>query len=187
MESSYQPSFKEKFIAAMFIWKMTLSDLAVLTLVFLLVCWVPIANIGFFAGYTRSILKVARGEGRAEVGDIFKAWDCFGNLLVYVILLVIASAILHLVPVLGALATLALGVVAAPGLYAIIDGKLGTVDAIKWSIQTIQAKPADWVLAFIAGYFISMLGLVLLGIGIILTLPLGTLILVQQYESAKPA
>ncbi len=187
MESTYQPSFKEKLVAALFIWKMNLSSLVVLTLVFLLVAWIPLANIGFIAGYIRAILKVARGEGPAQVSDLFNAWDCFGNLLVYVIVLIIAGAVLSIIPLLGQLAIMALSFVAMPGLYAIVDGKFNAADAAKWSLAAIQANPVEWLLAFIVGHLLTMVGMILLGIGIILTMPLGSLLQVQQYESAKPA
>ena len=184
--SSYKSSFGDQFNASLIIWKMNLGDLAILSLVLLLVIWIPIANIGFIAGYARSVLKVSRGEGRAEVGDLFNAWDCFGNLLVYIILLVVASAILSVVPLLGSLASLALGFVAVPGMYLIIDRKANFGDAFKWGIASIQARPADWLLSYIVGMVVSGIGALLLFVGIILTMPLGTLILAMQYESAKP-
>jgi ribosomal protein L37AE/L43A len=182
-----QDNFGELFTAALGLWKANLGDLAVLTLVFMLVIWIPIANIGFIAGYTRSVLKVARGQGKAEVGDLFNAWDCFGNLLVYVVLLIIAGAILHFVPVLGSIAAIVLGFVAMPGMYAIIDGRRGTIDAFKWSLATIQADMINWLLVYIVSYVITMAGLIVFVIGAILTMPLGMLISLQQYERVKPA
>lgn len=186
--ASYKSGFGDQFNAALIIWKMSLGDLAVLTLVLMLLIWIPIANIGFLAGYIRAILKVARGEGRAEVGDLFKAWDCFGNLLVYVVLVAIASVVLNLVPLLGALASAALGFVAFPGLYLIVDRNRNFTDAFKWGISAIQANPGDWLLAYLIGLIVSGIGSLLLFIGIILTMPLGSLIFCQQYEnSSKPA
>ncbi len=175
------------FATALGYWKTNLSDLAVLTLVFMLVAWIPVANIGFITGYIRSILKVLRGQGRAEVGDLFNAWDCFGNLLVYMILLIIASAILHLVPVLGSLASMALGFAAMPGMYAIIDAKKGLAEAVQWSIATIQADLVNWLLAYVVGNALALAGFMLLIIGGVLTLPLGAMINALQYERVKPA
>lgn len=185
--ANIQGDFGEQFNAALNLWKANLSDLAVMTLVLMLVIWVPFANIGFIAGYTRSVLKVARGQGKAQVGDLFNAWDCFGNLLVYLILFIIAMMILHLVPILGSLASLVLGFVVMPGMYAIIDGKRSPVDAFKWSLQTIQADLVNWLLAYVVGQAITMVGIFLLLIGVILTMPLGTLILLRQYDRVKPA
>lgn len=49
------------------LWTGNFGNLLVLSLVFALVAWIPVANIGFLAGYTRAVLKVARG-GKAEPG-----------------------------------------------------------------------------------------------------------------------
>ena len=179
--------FGALFNGALNLWKANLGDLAVMTLVFMLVVWIPIANIGFITGYTRSILKVARGQGKPQVGDIFNAWDCFGNLLVYLIVLIVASMILSIVPILGTLASMALGFAAMPGMYAIIDGKCGIVDGAKWGLGSIQANLTDWLLAYVVGYVISMAGLVLLLVGVILSAPLGGLITAMQYDRVKPA
>lgn len=184
--ASYQSNFGDQFNASLIIWKMNLADMAVLTLVLLLVSWIPVANIGFFAGYARSILKVMRGEGRAQVGDLFNAWDCFGNLLVYALILFVTSAVLNVVPVLGALASAAVGFAAFPGFYLIIDRKSNFADAIKWSISTIQAKPVDWLLTYIVGMVVSGIGALLLFVGVILTMPLGALVMAQQYDNNKP-
>ncbi len=178
--------FGELIGGALKLWQANLGDLAVLTLVFILVVWIPIANIGFIAGYIRSLIKVARGQGKAEVGDLFKAWDCFGNLFIYLLLLLVAAIVLHIVPLLGSLASMALGFAAMPGVYAIIDGKLRSIAAFKWSLETIRANVVNWLLAYLAGYVIAMAGLVLLFIGVILSAPLGLLILIRQYERVKP-
>jgi hypothetical protein len=181
-----QADFGELFITSMNVWKANLADLVILTLVFILVVWIPIANIGFIAGYTRSLIKVARGQGRPQVGDLFNAWDCFGNLLLYFILNLIAVVILHFVPILGSLAAMAYGFIVAPGLYAIIDNKRTALDAYKWSLETIQADFVNWLLAYLVGNVIACAGLIVLFVGIIVTAPFGALINIFQYERVKP-
>jgi hypothetical protein len=182
-----QADFGELFITSMNVWKANFADLVILTLVFMLVVWIPIANIGFIAGYTRSLMKVARGQGRPQVGDLFNAWDCFGNLLLYFILNLIAVVILHFVPLVGSLASMALGFIVAPGLYAIVDNKCGAIDAYKWSLESIQANFVNWLLAYLVGNFIICAGLIALFVGVIVTAPFGALIFIHQYERVKPA
>ena len=179
--------FGAMFNAAFSTWKENLGDLVVLTLVFCLICWIPIANIGFIAGYTRSLLKVARGEGRAQVGDLFKAWDCFSSLFVFLLINLIIVIVLHFIPVLGTLASLALGFVMVPGGLLIIDKGRGVSDAISWCFSTIQVDFVNWLLAYLVGNVIIAAGAVVFFIGIILTAPLGQLIIIQQYERVKPA
>jgi uncharacterized membrane protein len=168
-------------------WKANLADLVILTLVFMLVVWIPIANIGFIAGYTRSLMKVARGQGKPQVGDLFNAWDCFGNLMVFFILNLIAMLILHFVPIVGSLASMAFGFIVAPGMYAIIDNKCGAIDSYKWSFESIQADFVNWLLAYLVGNVIACTGMIALFIGVIVTAPLGALIYINQYERVKPA
>lgn len=181
-----QADFSAMFGVAVRIWKENLADLVILTLVFLLVVWIPIANIGFIAGYTRSLLKVARGRGKPLVGDLFNAWDCFGNLFLFFLINIIAGVVLHCVPFFGSLASIALGFVVLPGAFLIIDRGTGTVDAYKWSFATIQADFVNWLLAYLVGNVILFGGVVALFIGIIFTAPLGQLIFIQQYERVKP-
>jgi len=168
------------------IWKENLGDLVILTLVFLLICWIPIANIGFIAGYTRSLLKVARGEGKARVGDLFNAWDCFANLFIFVIINLIIMIVLHFVPVLGTLAAFALGFVTVPGAFLIIDKGRSFSDAYSWCIETIQADFVNWFIVYLVGNIIIAAGFVVILIGVILTAPLGQLFIIQQYERVKP-
>jgi hypothetical protein len=185
--TSQSADFGAMFNAALSTWKENLGDLVVLTLVFCLICWIPIANIGFIAGYTRSLLKVARGEGKAQVGDLFKAWDCFAALFVFLLINLIIVIVLHFIPVLGTIASLALGFVMVPGGLLIIDKGRGVSDAFSWCFSTIQADFVNWLLAYLVGYVIIGAGAVLFLIGIILTAPLGQLIIIQQYERVKPA
>jgi len=190
-DSQPTPTAPQADFAAMFgkaarIWKENLADLVLLTLVFMLVVWIPIANIGFISGYGRSLFKVARGQGKARVGDLFHAWDCFGNLFLFLLLNFIVAFVLQFVPFLGGLASIALGFVVFPGALLIIDKGTGTIDAFKWCFETIQADFANWLLAYVAGNVIIFGGMVALFIGIILTAPLGQLIFIQQYERMKP-
>jgi len=185
--TSGQSDFAELFTSAVNVWKANLVDLIVLSLVFMLVVWIPIANVGFISGYTRSLLKVARGQGRAQVGDLFNNWDCFANLLAYLVLNLVAMVVLHFVPIIGPLAAMVLGFFVAPGMYAIIDKDFGVIEAYKWSFESIQANFVNWLLAYLVGNVISCAGMIALFVGIIVTAPLGGLIYIQQYEKVKPA
>src|SRR5512133_4056502 len=162
-----QADFGELFITSLNLWKSNLMDLVILTLVFMVVVWIPFANIGFIAGYTRSLMRLVRGQGRPQIGDLFNAWDCFGNLLLYFILNLIVAVILHFVPIVGSLASIAFGFMVTPGLYAIIDNRCGAMDAYKWSFESIQANFVNWLLAYLVGNVVACAGLIVLFIGII--------------------
>lgn len=186
--SAQQPvdDFGVAFNTVVNLWKNNLTDLILITLVFLLICWIPVVNIGFITGYTRSLTRVVRGLGRPAVGDLFNAWDCFGSLFIYLFLCLIASVILHFVPVIGSIASLALGFLATPGIFAIIDRKIDVTDAVKWSIDTIQNDFINWVLAYMVGTAIMVAGFLALVVCAVVTVPFGQLLLIRQYEQTKP-
>jgi uncharacterized membrane protein len=163
------------------LWKDNLGDLTLLSLVFLLVCWIPVANVGFIAGYTRALLKVTRG-GKAQVGDIFSSWDCFGNLFVYLLLLLLAIFVLGHIPFFGAIATYVLYIAVTPGIYVVIDRNMKALDAVSWSFSLMQADFISWMLVVLIGSILSSVGIIALGIGVVLTLPWGYLAIIQQYE-----
>ena len=177
-----QADFATLFNYAVKIWKENLADLVLLTLVFMVVVWIPIANIGFIAGYARSLLKVARGQGKAQVGDLFNAWDCFVPLFLFVLINLVIGIVLHSVPFFGSLASIALGFVVLPGAFLIIDRGTQPMDAYKWCFETIQADFVNWLLAYVVGNVIIFGGFLALVVGVIFTAPLGQLIFIQQYE-----
>ncbi len=185
--------FGAAFSNATNLWKDNLGDLILPSLVFCLVAWVPIANIGFIAGYNRSLLAFKRTGKKPEVGDIFNSWDCFVNLLLYllipfgafVVLFIISSIMGKLIGILGALfgfvLMLAIPVAAlalSPGLYTVIDKNIAPMDALKWSIRTVQKDPVNWLLTVLIGGIIGSLFA-------IITLPWGQLIVISQYEARK--
>ena len=161
-----------------------MGSLIVLTLVLLLVCWIPIANIGFFAGYYRSLLKTMRG-GKSEVGDLFNAWDCFGQLFLLIIIVGIPLALVGLIPILGWIVIIVAAFFVAPAPYAVVDKGLGAIDALKWGIGAFKANIGNWILCIIVGGIRSEVGAIALGIGVIVTMPWGIMIILNQYESQK--
>ncbi len=166
------------------IWKSNMNSLVLISLVFLLVCWVPIANFVFFAGYLRALLKTVRGE-KVEIADIFKAWDCFAQIFIYSIIAIVLGFILGLIPLLGSLLTLALSVVVMPGLFMVVDQGMNAFDAYKWSFGALKADLGNWILVVIVGGLIASVGAIAFVIGLIFTLPFGYLLMVQQYEKQK--
>ncbi len=49
----------------------------------------------------------------------------------------------------------------------------------------IQANFVSWLLAYMVGSIVFCTGAILFGIDIILTAPLGNLIIIQQYDNVK--
>ncbi len=165
------------------LWTGNIGSLIVVSLVFLLVCWIPIANFAFIAGYIRAILKVARG-GTAEVGDIFGAWDCFVQILIYILIIAVV-ALINLIPILGTLVYLVFAFLVYPGMFKVIDQNAPAIESMKWSIGAFKAAIGNWLLAIIVGSILMSLGGIVIGIGMIVTMAWGYLLMALQYESQK--
>lgn len=165
-------------------WKDNLSDLAVVTLVMLLLGVIPFANIAFLAGYLRALLKAARGE-KPVVRDLFTAWDCFAPMLVYVVIVVVVMLGVHFIPIFGTVINVLISIVITPGLYAIVDQKMEALDAFKWSFDVIKRNFTRWMLVVLIGGILSSVGAIGVFIGLILTMPWGNMIIALQYERDK--
>ncbi|HEY6838497.1 MAG TPA: zinc ribbon domain-containing protein, partial [Geobacteraceae bacterium] len=126
------------------------------------------------------------GQGKPQIGDLFNAWDCFVPLFLFVLINIIVAIVLHSVPFFGSLATIALGFVVLPGAFLIVDRGAQPLEAYKWCIETIQADFVTWLVAYLVGNVITFAGFLALVVGVLFTAPLGQLIIIQQYERAKP-
>jgi hypothetical protein len=176
--------FGALFNRAATLWKDNLGDLVLFSLVFILVGWIPIVNAAFFAGYTRGLLSLTRG-GKLKNSDIFSAWDFFGNTLGYGIIFIATMIVAGFVPFFGHLVQLIVIIFGTPGFYPVIDRNMNAIDAIRWSIATVQRHFAPWVLAVLVSGILGSLGMLVFFVGIIVTLPFGTLLVIQQYEIYK--
>lgn len=182
--ASVDEDFGTQVSRATSIWKDNLGDLVLFTLVFALVGWIPIVNAAFIAGYIRGLLFLTRG-GKPKAHDIFSAWDCFGNALAYCLILLAAVIIASVIPFFGPAAQFAVTVFGTPGLYRVIDRNMNAIDAVKWSICSVQRHFIPWLLTVLVGGILGSIGLIALLVGVIVTLPWGTLIVIQQYERVR--
>jgi hypothetical protein len=176
--------FGAQFNRATALWKDNIGDLILFTLVFMLVGWIPILNAAFFAGYTRGLIALNRGV-KPKTGDIFSAWDCFGNALGYCLILLAAVIVTGFIHFVGPIAQFAICLFGTPGFFAVVDRNMNVIDALKWSFTTVQRHFLPWLLVILVGGVIGSFGLIVFLIGIIVTLPWGDLLIIQQYEKVK--
>lgn len=182
--ASGDEDFAQKFNTATQLWKDNLGQLALFTLVFMLVGWIPILNAVFFAGYYRGLINLSRG-GELHISDIFSAWDCFGNALAYLILLTASVIAACIIPFFGHVAQFAVAVFGAPGLFLVADRNVNAIDAVRWSINSVQKHFLAWLLAVLVGGLLGWTGLLFFVVGAILTMPWGVLLLIRQYEAVR--
>jgi Fe2+ transport system protein B len=134
-------------------------------------------------GYFRALLKTMRGE-KAEIGDLFNAWDAFGQVFLYFIILLVVGLI-NLIPILGTIVYIVFFFFAYPGLLKVIDGGTGAIDAMKWGFKAFKAAIGNWILVVIVGGIFAGIGGIAIGIGVIVTLPWGYFMILKQYECQK--
>ena len=176
---------KSVFMTSFGLWKQNMGQLVILTLLLLLLCWIPLVNLVLCAGYVRCILRLCRGE-QFETADMFRAWDCFVPLLTYAVILVLASILLSIIPIVGIPVASVLSAIAMPGFIAVTEHRLGAIDAFKWSFNTLLDDPVGWLIALVLSSVLSSLGALFFGLGALFTLPLAAIIYTSQYLKHLP-
>ncbi|HOJ77540.1 MAG TPA: hypothetical protein PLZ08_06545 [Bacillota bacterium] len=111
--------------------------------------------------------------------------DTFIVALICVAVLIVVG-ILNFIPLIGQLICLAvgpvIGIVLTFSLILVIEQNIKPMDAIKQSIEYVKTNPVNlWLYALVMG-IISGIGTIACGIGVYLTLPIGTIGLALAYE-----
>ena len=176
---------RELFTGSFRLWKQSLGSLVVLTLLLLVLAWIPLLNLVMAAGYCRYILHLCRNE-TAETSELFRAWDCLIPLLIYSIVLVAISFVLMIIPIVGVIIATLLTSITLPGFIAIVDQRMGVIDALQWSVSTILDDPIGWGFTLLCSIILTSLGTLLFGLGALFTIPLATIIFIQQYLRHQP-
>ncbi len=182
--ASVDKDFGIQLSAATRLWKDNLGDIVIFTLAFTLVGWIPLVNAAFIAGYTRGLLSLTRGV-KPRTGDIFTAWNFFGNTLAYCLILLVAVIVAGFIPFFGRVAQFAVALFGTPGLYHVVDRDVNAIDGITWSIRSVQKHFLPWLLSVLVGGILGSVGLIAFLVGVIVTLPWGILVIIQQYERVK--
>ena len=144
------------------------------------------------AGLALVILQLLDGKvPPPEAGNVFKGFDYFLQSFLFVVIwgigLVIGSAILGAIPVVGQLASLAFAYAAQAflmfGLFLIVDREMEWLPASTLSINTVKSNFWPFFgLSAIAG-IIGSVGVIACGIGVVLTIPIQGCILAVAYRS----
>jgi len=166
-------------------WRDNVGPLTLLTILFCLLAWIPLLNIALSAGYVRYLLKLSRGE-QTELGELFRSWDCFLPTLLYAIVLSVGYFLISLLPLFGVLLATALVLITLPGYVAVVENRMDVTTAFQWSTDTLRSDPLNWAIVLISCSFLFSLGALFFGLGLLITLPLATLIFISQYLRHQP-
>jgi predicted RNA-binding Zn-ribbon protein involved in translation (DUF1610 family) len=143
-------------------------------------CFIPVAYLGqwFIAcGLNRMMLNIARGD-QAAIGDLFSGgkylWRMAGSSIVFG-LMVLVGFICLIIP--GIILSLMFCTYA----YTLVDEDSPGIDCLWQTKKYTSGNLGTIFVLFLAVFGINMLGICALGIGMIFTIPLTTLMLAVAY------
>lgn len=134
----------------------------------------PVLTARFFVG-----IKKLDQSGTVEIGDFF---DAFDNWLQLFLFYIVASLVISLGFILLFFPGLWLAVGISFGYPLIVFAKLEFWDAIKTSVKLVTKKWFHFFVLAIVLILINLLGLLLLGIGLFITLPYTFATLYSAYK-----
>ena len=177
--------FKKHFERA---WNLTLKYIVPLILMTIVMAIVSFFTFGILApvtmaGYFQSILLMIREDREPEIMDIFSQMRLFFPLLIFGIIVFLATMIgffLFVLP--GIIISVGVSFICLYMLPLMTDKKLRIMDAIKESYNaTIKGKVAEHIVVFILFIGICSVGYTVF-IGFLFTQPLASILLISVYH-----
>ncbi|TNU76590.1 hypothetical protein FH969_02495 [Miniimonas arenae] len=144
-----------------------------IVLYFFVFAAVFLAQIGLINGY----LTIADGQ-RAALGTFF-TFRNIGAALLAVLLIAVVSAVLSIVPVIGSIAVAFFTVFA---LYFVVDRNQDAISGIRSAATLAIQNPAQTLLLIVVTYLLNVVGALVCGVGLLVTVPLAGLATVYLYR-----
>jgi len=138
-------------------------------------------SVGFFLVVRRLIQN---DPIKPQPGDVFKGFDFFVQALVLFVICMAATFLLCLIPVVGHIASLAVGSVMMWGILFVAYQKLSAVEALKKIFGYLQS--GEFTVPFFYGILVSIisgLGVLACVVGIFFTIPLSYCMMACCYET----
>lgn len=172
------------------------ENVGLLILSSLVVVILSSVTVGILAGPMMGGLMIItlrlydKGEPKPEFGHVFKGFNYFLHtflfVLVWGVLLFVASLILSLIPCIGQLASLFVVFVAEAlllfGLFLIVDRRMEFWQASIESYTRVKSNFWPFLGFTVLASIIGSIGFIICGIGIIVTLPIQVCILTVAYR-----
>lgn len=137
------------------------------------------------------VRRKLRGEGQIDIGQVFNiGFEKFLPTFVLVFIPTLIVGILCLIPVIGAIIGIVVGGLLGPfwviALHYVMEENMDFMDAGKKSVDILMKNPMMfWLFGLVAG-IISGIGSIACGIGVIVTMPVGFVMLALMVESIFP-
>ena len=177
------------------------ENFGILVLASIFVVVLSVVTVGILAGpmiagLSMLILELVRKKApKPEAGKVFKGFDYFLNSFLFVLVwglsILIGSAILGIIPVIGQLASIFFAYAAQAflmfGFFLIVDRQMDFKTASLDSIDTVKSNFWPFFgLSAVAG-IIGSIGAIAFGIGIVFTVPIQGCILAVAYRDVYGA
>jgi uncharacterized membrane protein len=131
------------------------------------------------AGVYGAAIKHVRG-GKVEIGDLFTGFSNLGNVLAGGVLMTLATMV-------GMVFCIVPGIIVAGLLmftyFLIMDRKVGGVDALKMSMDTLKPQLGMAAVFVLVTILIMAAGAIACGVGLLVTIPIGILSLALTYRN----
>ncbi|MBP1908214.1 hypothetical protein [Methanolobus bombayensis] len=129
-----------------------------------------------FYGFTSMAIKGARGE-MIEINDVFVGFskDNFIRSWTFMIIYLVVAGIL------GEIASILSTIIGILFMFSmpllVIKEGTGGIEAITESIEIVKTSPVESIVVYVITIVLNMIGALLLGIGLLITAPISTVIL----------
>lgn len=144
-----------------------------------------------FAGLIIIILAcLDKKEPKAEIGDIFKGFECFLDSFLFVIIWgaisIAITLLLNLIPCAGQIISMFVSIIISTivmfGIFLIVDRKMNFWPASLASINLVKTNFFPFAGLLIVAGVLGYIGVLACGIGIIITMPIGACIIAVAYR-----
>lgn len=168
-------------------WYLTRDNLVMLIVITLVMAVVSTLSLGIlgpvvFAGYIHSLLLVVRRRRAPRVQDLFSRMSLFLPLLVFAVVSSIAvglGLLLFFIP--GIVLALAISFFCLYMVPFMVDYRLGLVEAVRESAHLVLHDFQNHAVTALIYIGLCWLGS-LVAVGWLLTLPFGTIFILQMYD-----
>ncbi len=125
-----------------------------------------------------------KSEPKPAPGDVFQGFNYFIPAFLFAVVWGIVFFVLSMIPFLGLLLVLAGGTFLMFGLFLIADKKMEFWTASMTSFEKVKTNFFPFLGLFVVSYIIGGIGIILCGIGVILTFPIYVCIISVAYREA---
>ena len=178
-------------------WELYKANIGVWIVASLLAIVISIATVGILSGpmmagmIWMALALVDKKDPKPQMGDVFKGFDYFLQsflfCLIWGIIMLAASFLLHLIICVGSVVAIILPIVLETalmfGLFLIVDKKMEFWPASMLSLNVVKPNFFPFLGLMVVSMVIGHIGMIACGIGVIVTMPIAVCILAVAYRN----